>query len=180
MLGVPSRINPRAWGSFVAPAGCQCRWTEHHCEGCAPAVLRGSRVCGVRTYIQSGNILFRPDGTDLKELTGAVERALSERLSYEARAVVLTHRKYKSAVGSAPDGRGETESQRHNALFTFAGITSKRVLTQLPPPRADVDTVTAGPGVIFWSVSKEQQARSAPMRLPASAGSSQRICEQSS
>ena len=122
----------------------------------------------VRTYIQSGNILFRSDRTNVRELTEAIEHALSDRFSYEARAVVLSRRKYMSAVRAAPDGWGDDDAQRHNALFTLAGITPKRALVQLRPLRTDVDTVTVGPGVIFWSVPKEQQARSTLMKLSAS------------
>lgn len=121
----------------------------------------------VRTYIQSGNILFRSDRTTVRELTEAIEHALSNRFSYEARAVVLSHRKYKSAVQAAPDGWGDDDTRRHNALFTLAGITPKSVLAQLPPLRTDVDTVTIRPGVLFWSMSKEQLTTSALMKLPA-------------
>ena len=53
----------------------------------------------VRTYIQSGNILFRSNLTSIKVVTAAVETQLSERFSYEAQAVVLHSPKVQ--------GRGE-------------------------------------------------------------------------
>ena len=46
---------------------------------------------GVRTYIQSGNILFRAGETSVKTLTRAIEKELSARFSYAAQAVVLSH-----------------------------------------------------------------------------------------
>ena len=121
----------------------------------------------VRTYIQSGNVLFRSGESSVKGLTTTIEQGLSERFAYLAQAVVLSHRKYKSAVGAAPDGWGTNDKQKHNALFTLAGITPRKVLAQLPPPKAELEIVTPGSGVIFWSISKQQQSQTTLMKLAA-------------
>ena len=120
----------------------------------------------VRTYIQSGNILFRSDETSVKALTAEFEAELSNRFSYEAQVVVFPHRKYKLSVAAAPDGWGTDEQQKHNALFTLSGTTPQKVLAQLPPPKTEIETVTTGPGVIFWSISKRYQTKSTLMKLP--------------
>ena len=69
-------------------------------------------LTSVRTYIQSGNILFRAESASVKDLAAAIESQLSERFAYEAQAVVLTHRKYKSAVAAAPPAWGIDEEQK--------------------------------------------------------------------
>lgn len=122
-------------------------------------------LSNVRTYIQSGNILFRSEESSVKELTAAVEAGLSDRFSYEAQAVIMPHRKYKSAVAAAPDGWGTDDEQKHNALFTLNGTTPKKVLAQLVAPKTDGETVTTGPGVIFWSASKSHLTKTTMMRL---------------
>lgn len=119
----------------------------------------------VRTYIQSGNILFRSEKSSVKELTAAVEAGLSNRFCYEAQAVILPHRKYKSAVAAAPDGWGTDDEQKHNALFTLNGTTPKKVLAHLVAPKTDIETVTTGPGVIFWSASKSHLTKTTMMKL---------------
>ena len=125
----------------------------------------------VRTYIQSGNILFRSDETSVKALTAVVEAGLSDRFSYEAQVVILPHRKYRSAVEAAPDGWGMDDAQKHNALFTLNGTTPKKVMMQLAAPKAEIEAVTTGPGVIFWSASKTHLTKTTMMRrLPEPAG----------
>ena len=119
----------------------------------------------VRTYIQSGNILFRSDVASVKDLTAEVEAGLSKRFSYAAQAVILPQQKYSAAVKAAPRGWGTDDTQKHNALFTLAGITPKRVLAQLDSPQAAIETVTIGPGVIFWSVSKSHLTKTTMMKL---------------
>ena len=127
----------------------------------------------VRTYIQSGNVLFRSNEEDLKELREAIERGLSERFAYPAQAVVLTQREYAAVVRAAPPGWGSDAQQKHYALFTLPGVTPERVMAQLPSPRAKVETVSAGPGVVFWSISNARQAQTTYAKLPAAAVSRQ-------
>ncbi len=118
----------------------------------------------VVTYIQSGNILFRASGS-AKSLTETIESALSERFDYSARAVVIPHTKYKSAVKAAPAEWGNNSDQKHNALFTLAGVTPSRVLAKLPEPKPDIEQVSTGPGVIFWSASTQYISRTTMMKL---------------
>lgn len=72
----------------------------------------------------------------------------------------------ESAVEAAPDNWGNDDEHRHNALFTLGGVTPKSVLAQLPAPKTDIETVTLGPGLIFWSISKKQQSKTTLMKLP--------------
>ncbi|MDA7950094.1 MAG: DUF1697 domain-containing protein [Pirellulaceae bacterium] len=122
-------------------------------------------LTNVRTYIQSGNVLFLSPETKGRELTALIEEGLSKRFSYKAQAIVLSHRKYKSALQAAPGTWGKDDDQKHNALFTLNGTTPKKVMAQLSPPKADIETVTSGPGVIFWSVSKKQLTKTTFMKL---------------
>ena len=121
----------------------------------------------VRTYIQSGNVLFRSDESRAAVLTRAIEAALSERLSNRVRAVVLAHARYRAAVASAPDDWGRDDERKHNAAFTLRGVTPRRVIEQLPVPKEDIETLASGPGVIFWSISKQHQTRTTWMKLAA-------------
>ncbi|WP_425395978.1 DUF1697 domain-containing protein [Aeoliella sp.] len=121
----------------------------------------------VRTYIQSGNILFRADTSGVRELTARVEEALSRQFQYDAQAVVLSHRQYKSALAAAHDHWGQDAQRKHNALFPVGRLTSSRVLAQLPEPKSDIETITTGPGVLFWSIDKQQQSRTTYARLAA-------------
>lgn len=121
----------------------------------------------VRTYIQSGNILFRAAEGDSDQLSARVEAGLSERFSYAARAVVLSYAGYHAALTAAPATWGEDAAYRHNALFTLANTTPAEVLAGLAPVRHELETVDTGPGVIFWSVEKKRVTRSAFTKLPA-------------
>ena len=121
----------------------------------------------VRTYIQSGNVLFRTGESRTAALTRAIEARLSERLSNPVRAVVFTRAGYRTAVAAAPDGWGHDDDRKHNALFTLRCITPRRTVAQLPVPKEDIESLTTGPGVIFWSISRQHQTRTTWMKLAA-------------
>ena len=122
----------------------------------------------VRTYIQSGNILFRSSENDVVAMTGEIEHALSVRFSYDARAVVLSRRSFRNAVESAPEDWGRDDNRMHHALFTLAGAAPDRIIAKLRPPKPEWETVSAGPGVIYWSVSRAHPTRATWVKLPAS------------
>ena len=85
----------------------------------------------------------------------------------ELRAVVLTRARYRAALAAAPEHWGRKDDRKHNALFTLRGVTPQRVVAQLPHPREDIETFAAGPGVIFWSISRQHQTRTTWMKLAA-------------
>ena len=122
---------------------------------------------GVRTYIQSGNVLFRAAETRVVELTRAVEQRLSERLGQPVRAVVFPRARYRAAVRAAPAGWGRDDDRKHNALFTLRGTTPRRAVSKLPVLKPDIESLAIGPGVVFWSISKAHQTRTTWMKLAA-------------
>lgn len=122
----------------------------------------------VRTYIQSGNVLFRSDENRVPQLTKLIETELASSFQYEARCVVIGHAKYRKMIGMAPPEWGENEQWKYNAMFLLPGTTAKKILESLPPPRPDIETVSAGSGVIFWSASRKDLTRSTLMKLAAS------------
>ena len=121
----------------------------------------------VRTYIQSGNVLFAAGETRAEALTTAIERRLSERLSNTVRAVVFSRARYRAAVAAAPDGWGRDDDRKHNALFTLRSVTPQQVIAQLPVSKEELEVLSTGPGVIFWSISRQHQTRTTWMKLAA-------------
>ena len=127
-------------------------------------------LIGVRTYIQSGNVLFRSSSrTGVTALTEQIEHGLSKRFSYEAKAVVIPESRFRQMVEAAPRDWGRKQDEKHNALFLLAGLTSKTALARLREPKPDIERVSTGPGVVFWSISRAKQTQTTYMRLPQEA-----------
>ena len=121
----------------------------------------------VSTYIQSGNVLFHTDCSSTKQMTARIEKCLSKRFAYHARAVVKSKRQYLEALKCAPASWGTDPSRKHNAIFAGPGVRTNAILGQLPPLRDELEVATCGPGVIFWSASRENITRATMMKIAA-------------
>lgn len=105
----------------------------------------------VRTYIQSGNVLFRAPRSDSAELERRVERMLSTTFGYAASVVLRSHAQMRAVVQGAPSGFGTRPSEyRYDVVFLKRSLTPSAVLKVLPV-HPEVDAVWSGRGVLYFS-----------------------------
>ncbi len=119
----------------------------------------------VRTYIQSGNIIFKSEEKNPEKLAKCIEQELSRRFSYAARAVVFSESKYESILAKAPENWGKNEQQKHNALFLLDESTPNKILEKLPSPKQNIEAIEPRENIVFWSVSKEDLTKTSFMKL---------------
>jgi uncharacterized protein (DUF1697 family) len=60
----------------------------------------------VRTYIQSGNVIFRSSAANAGKVATALERAIAEQLGLETKVVLRTHSELQATVAGAPFEEG--------------------------------------------------------------------------
>ena len=114
----------------------------------------------VRTYIQSGNVLFFSDEPDRARLAGQIEEALSKTFDYESRAVLRSFDEVKEVVGSAPEDFGsEPETYRYDVIFLKEPLTAVEAMESVTA-REGVDRAFAGNGVLYFSrlISRASQS----------------------
>jgi len=124
-------------------------------------LFTGLGFTDVRTYIQSGNVIFRADEGDQARLTGLLEAALSQSFSYDSRLVTRSHEEMSDIVAHAPDGFGSDPSTyRYDAIFLKEPLTSAEAMKSMSI-KEGVDQVFAGRGVLYSSrlISRATQSR---------------------
>ena len=104
----------------------------------------------VRTYIQSGNVLFSAAGSNAK-LTKQVEAALSKTFNYQSRAVVRSLTQMKDIVTNAPKGFGsDPANYRYDVLFLKEPLTAKEAMKSISI-KEGVDEAFSRKGVLYFS-----------------------------
>jgi uncharacterized protein (DUF1697 family) len=114
----------------------------------------------VKTYIQSGNAMFRSEERDAAQLVSKIERALSARFAYTSRVVVLTHKQLTHIVEHAPEGFGtEPDTYRYHVIFLKKPLTATEAMESVSL-KPGVDTADRGQGVLYFSllISKATQS----------------------
>src|SRR6476469_672709 len=112
------------------------------------ACLEADGFGDVRTYIQSGNVLFTASGS-LATLTTRLERTLSAGFCYEATVAVRSARQLRAIVDGAPEGFGvDRERFRPDVLLLMPPMTTARAIADVPT-RAGVDRTWTGAGGLY-------------------------------
>src|SRR5690606_30220318 len=114
----------------------------------------------VKTYIQSGNVIFDSDEIDLIKLEKDIVKILSEKFNYQSKVVIISHEQLARIIQNAPKDFGVyAQDYRYDVLFLKFPLSSKEALGKILI-REGVDNVTAGEGVLYFSrlISKAGQS----------------------
>ena len=102
----------------------------------------------VRTYIQSGNVLFHANESDRSGLAGQIEAALSQSFDYQATVVLRSQEELRTIVDTAPEG------------FLKEPLNAAEALKDLRE-KEGVDRAFAGQGVLYFErlISRASSSR---------------------
>jgi uncharacterized protein (DUF1697 family) len=104
----------------------------------------------VRTYIQSGNVLFESDAPG-RGLEADIETMLERRFGIPLVVVVRSHQQFRNIVRRAPSGFGKQPDTYHSdAIFLKAPLTSRQAM-RVVELRDEVDQAWPGAGVIYFA-----------------------------
>jgi uncharacterized protein (DUF1697 family) len=118
----------------------------------------------VRTYIQSGNVLFTTERTDGPELEDDVERMLEARFHFPILVVLRSRDELAATIAAAPANHGSGDL-RSDAFFLKHPLTAEAAYAELPELREGVDAVAPGPGAIYFSRVAAQASKTRITRL---------------
>lgn len=105
---------------------------------------------GVRTHIQSGNVLFSASRTKSTALEPKVEAMVEERFGFPILAVVRSRDELAATIAAAPADHGSPEL-RSDVFFLRHPLTAEEALAEMPELREGVDSVAPGPGAVYFS-----------------------------
>ncbi len=117
----------------------------------------------VKTYIQSGNVLFQSDIKEKGKIEQKTEKELALRFSYDARVLVRSEKDMENTVSHFPE-IFENPAWKHNVIFLSQAIDSKDILKQFDIKK-DIEQVHYYKGVLYWSALVEKISRTTMLKL---------------
>lgn len=119
----------------------------------------------VRTYIQSGNVIFTAPGARRGDPTRRIEKMLSDAFGYTATVVLRSLEEMRAVVKEAPAGFGEDpDTYRYNVIFLMPPLTAGAATDSIET-RDGVDEAHPGPGVLYFSNLIERASQSRLSKL---------------
>jgi uncharacterized protein (DUF1697 family) len=121
----------------------------------------------VRTYIQSGNVIFGSVEPDRETLRRAIETMLGQAFDYAATVELRDGAELRAVVRAAPEGFGsDKDTYLDDVLFLMPPLEPDEAVGALTI-RDGVDTVWTGPGVLYSRRLKARASRSGLSKIAA-------------
>ena len=128
------------------------------------SALEGGGYGAVRTYIQSGNVVFE-SATARRSLEPAIERLLEARFGIPLVVVVRSHVDLRHVVEDAPDGFGAAPGRFHSdVLFLKRPLTATQAM-RVVELRDGVDQAWPGAGVVYFARLSAERTKSRMSRI---------------
>jgi len=123
----------------------------------------------VRTYIQSGNVVFDTRSRSAR-LDATIEAALEARFGFEIPVVLRSQAAFRAIVDDAPPGFGRSPDTYHSDVAVLkAPLTSEQAMRAVSV-REGVDEVWPGNGAIYF---QRLSARRTESRMSKIAGTAE-------
>lgn len=121
----------------------------------------------VRTYIQSGNVLFAAPKTEMGRMARKIEAAIEKKFAMQVGVVVFAERDWQAIVRRAPKSWGKNKDWKHNLLALLPGTTTADVIEAIGALKPEIEAVMPGRGVIYQSLSIASFGRTTSGKLAA-------------
>lgn len=122
--------------------------------------LEAAGYQGVRTYIQSGNVVLVAPKKDEDAVAASVEVVLEKEFGVATVVVAVSAAKLREAVADAPTGFGaDADTYHYDVAFLHSKTSSADALAAFGI-REGVDTAWEGKGVVYFRRLSAQRTKS--------------------
>jgi len=118
----------------------------------------------VRTYINSGNVIFSTRTSAIQPLTARIEKALEQHTGMAIKVLVTDHKTLKKMVDAIPPSWVDDKTMRTYVLLLWKELDERGILDRLPN-KPGIDELRYTPGAVVWRVDRENVGRSHMNRL---------------
>ena len=118
----------------------------------------------VRTYINSGNVIFSSTVRGRARLVELLEEAIAERFGFDIDVVVRDLKAMKAMAKALPKSWTNDKAMKCDVMFLQKDVDKPSIMKQLKI-KPDLEDVRYIPGAILWRVDRPNVTWSGMMRL---------------
>jgi uncharacterized protein (DUF1697 family) len=122
----------------------------------------------VRTYINSGNVIFSTRASGAQKLTAQIEKALEQHTGMPIKVLVMEQKALKKMVDAIPRHWVDDKTMRTYVLLLWKELDERGILDRLPI-KPGVDELKYTPGAVVWRVDRDNVGRSQMNRIVGTA-----------
>jgi uncharacterized protein (DUF1697 family) len=128
------------------------------------AVFEDAGMTSVRTYINSGNVIFDTTERGRARLTQRIEKTIVRRFGFKVEVLLRDLKTMRALVKEIPTGWTDDATSRCYVMFLWDDVARPSVLKQVTF-KPEMDEVRYVAGAIVWRVDRKNITRSGMTRL---------------
>src|SRR5882762_2147642 len=109
----------------------------------------------VRTYINSGNIIFSTRASDAQKLTARIEKALEKHTGMAIKVLVMDHKTLKKIVDAIPRGWVDDKTMRTYVLLLWKELDDGGIMERFAI-KPGIDELKYTRGAVVWRVDRDK------------------------
>lgn len=110
----------------------------------------------VKTYLNSGNVIFSSDGEDVRSFTSQIETMIKNQFGLDIPVFVILKEELEDILRNAPDWWGDENKEIYdNLIFMMPPATFAEVFNQIGEPKEELEKIRDYKEVVFWSFSRK-------------------------
>lgn len=115
----------------------------------------------VRTFIQSGNVIFQSELSDKHKIGKQVESCIEKTFKLNVAVAVFSKEEWQEIIEKAPKWWGKDQDWRHNILIMIKSVDMKESVVGIGELKPGMELLEAGYNVLYSSVDKKMISRAA-------------------
>lgn len=118
----------------------------------------------VKTYINSGNILFKSDNPSKEKLAAILEDVIHTHFGLSIKVLIYHAEEFHAIAKVLPDHWLNDKEMKSDVLFLWEEVNEEKVLDQLFL-KPETDRVIYVPGAVLWSVDRDKVTKSGMVKI---------------
>lgn len=131
------------------------------------AVFETAGMHSVKTYINSGNVVFITEKNNTAALTQTLERAIETTFGFSVKVLLRDIENMRSVCKSLPESWQNNSDMKCDTMFLWEHFDTPNVLKELNV-KPDIDEVKYVAGAILWRVDRKLVTKSGLMKIVGS------------
>ena len=130
----------------------------------------------VKTYLNSGNVIFSSDEADTIKTTRRIEEMIKNQFSLDIPVFVISKEGLEDILYHAPDWWGdESRGIYDNLIFIMPPATFKDVYSEIGKPKEGLEKIEEYKETVFWSFNRKDYQKTNWWSKTASANISNKL-----
>lgn len=110
----------------------------------------------VKTYLNSGNVIFSSDEDNIKSFTDQIEIMVKNQFGLDIPVFVISKEELEDILCNAPDWWGNKNKEIYdNLIFIMPPATFAEVFNEIGKPKEELEKIKNYKEAIFWSFRRK-------------------------